>query len=168
MSVTIKNVSNVKRIKKALNQLGKEEIKVGLFGSDDSEIVMIGAVHEFGVDIPVTNKMRGWFAYNGYPLKATTTVITIPERSWLRTGFDKYVDDIADKIEDLLSDVLENEVNIDVFMDAIGMEFAGMIQKHLRSIDSPPNSEMTVERKKSSNPLIDSGRLVGSIRHEVT
>ena len=47
------------------------------------------------------------------------------------------------------------------------MEFAGLIQKKMRDLKNPPNSQMTVEMKGSDNPLIDTGRLVGAIRHEV-
>jgi hypothetical protein len=93
--------------------------------------------------------------------------VTIPERSFLRTGFDQNVDKITKKIEDLLNDVLEFQINVDVFLDMVGMEFAGMIQRHMRTIKEPPNSEITANVKGSSNPLHDTGRLIGSIRHEV-
>lgn len=167
MSMVIKDTNNIDKVMRNLKQLGGKQIKVGLFGEDDSELVMIGAVHEYGTEIKVTPRMRAWFAANGYPLKKETTVIKIPERSWLRTGFDENVDKIAEKIEKLLPDVIEGNINPKLFMDAIGMEFAGLIQKKMRDLKNPPNSSMTVERKGSDNPLIDTGRLVGAIRHEI-
>jgi len=167
MSMVIKDTNNIDKVMRNLKQLGGKQIKVGLFGEDDSELVMIGAVHEYGTEIKVTPRMRAWFAANGYPLKKETTVIKIPERSWLRTGFDENVDKIAEKIEKLLPDVIEGNINPKLFMDAIGMEFAGLIQKKMRDLKNPPNSQMTIERKGSDNPLIDTGRLVGSIRHTV-
>lgn len=93
--------------------------------------------------------------------------VTIPERSFLRTGFDTNVNKITEKIEDMLNDVFEFDINPDVFLNAIGMEFAGMIQRHMRTIDSPPNASITSNVKGSSNPLQDTGRLIGSIRHEI-
>ena len=167
MSVVIKDTNNIDKVMRNLKQLGGKQIKVGLFGKDDSELVMIGAVHEYGVEIPVTEKMRAWFAANGYPLKKETKVIKIPERSWLRSGYDENIDKIAKKIEEMVPDVIEGNVNPKLFMDAIGMEFAGLIQKKMRDLKNPPNSQMTVEMKGSDNPLIDTGRLVGAIRHEV-
>jgi hypothetical protein len=167
MSVVIKDTNNIDKVMRNLKQLGGKQIKVGLFGSDSSELVMIGAVHEYGVEIPVTPKMRAWFAANGYPLKKETTVIKIPERSWLRSGYDENIDKIARKIEEMVPDVIEGNVNPKFFMDAIGMEFAGLIQKKMRDLKNPPNSQMTVEMKGSNNPLIDTGRLVGAIRHEI-
>ena len=167
MSVVIKDTNNIDKVMRNLKQLGGKQIKVGLFGSDSSELVMIGAVHEYGAEIPVTPKMRAWFAANGYPLKKETTVIKIPERSWLRSGYDENIDKIAKKIEEMVPHVIEGNVNPKIFMDAIGMEFAGLIQKKMRDLKNPPNSSMTVERKGSDNPLIDTGRLVGAIRYEV-
>ncbi|WPZ17794.1 hypothetical protein UM396_14510 [Geobacillus subterraneus] len=167
MSVVIKDTNNIDKVMRNLKQLGGKQIKVGLFGSDSSELVMIGAVHEYGAEIPVTPKMRAWFAANGYPLRKETTVIKIPERSWLRSGYDENIDKIAKKIEEMVPDVIEGNVNPRLFMDAIGMEFAGLIQKKMRDLKDPPNSQMTIERKGSDNPLIDTGRLVGAIRHEI-
>ncbi|MEK4131994.1 hypothetical protein NYE67_20480 [Solibacillus sp. FSL W8-0474] len=93
--------------------------------------------------------------------------VTIPERAFLRTGFDANINAIANRMETLLNDVLDLNVNPDAFLDGIGMEFAGLIQKHMKGINSPPNAAATVAAKGSSNPLQDTGRLIGSIRHEI-
>lgn len=93
--------------------------------------------------------------------------VTIPERSFLRTGFDTNVNDIADKLESMLNDVIDLEINPDVFLDMIGLEFAGLIQRHMRTVDSPPNASITARVKGSDNPLQDTGRLIGAIRHKV-
>jgi len=165
--ITIRGTDNTGRLLDSLQQLGAKRTNVGVFGADDSELVMIAAVHEFGTEIQVTDKMRGWFAANGYPLKKETTKIVIPERSWLRSGYDENIDAITNKVQELLPEVLENNINPYDFMNSIGLEFAGMIQQKLRNLSEPANSSMTIERKGSTNPLIDSGRLVGAIRHEV-
>jgi hypothetical protein len=167
IGITIKDTGDMGEIIKNLQKINGKKIKVGVFGDDGVDLVMIANVHEFGCEILVTQKMRAWFAANGYPLKKETTVIRIPERSFLRSGYDENIDTISKKIEEMVPDVIAAEVDPKVFMDAIGMEFAGLIQKKMRDLKNPPNSQMTIERKGSSNPLIDTGRLVGSIRHEV-
>lgn len=96
-----------------------------------------------------------------------TKSVTIPERSFLRSGFDENVDKIMNKMESMIDDVLNFNINPDVFCDAIGMEFAGLIQRHMRRVNSPPNHPITKNVKGSSNPLQDTGRLIGAIRHEV-
>ena len=171
MSIEIRfDMGNIERTiedaERQMRKLKRKKIKIGVLGND-SELQMIAAVHEYGADIPVTPKMRAWFAGNGYPLKSSTTVIKIPERSFLRTGRDKNKGAIANKVKTMLPDVIDNNVSVDVFMNMIGQEYAGLIQKEMRNLRTPPNSRMTIERKGSSNPLIDSGRLLGAIKHEV-
>ena len=93
MSIEIRfDMGNIERTiedaERQMRKLKRKKIKIGVLGND-SELQMIAAVHEYGADIPVTPKMRAWFAGNGYPLKSSTTVIKIPERSFLRTGRDR-------------------------------------------------------------------------------
>jgi hypothetical protein len=167
VGITIRDDNNFDELRRNLEKINNSQIKVGFFGELDSDMITIARVHEFGAEIKVTDKMRGWFAANGFPLKKETTKIVIPERSFLRSGFDENVGDINKKIRNLLPDVLEDTVDPDEFMNMIGLEFAGLIQKKLRNLKTPANSSMTTERKGSTNPLIDDGRLVGSIRHKV-
>lgn len=209
MGVTVKRSNNIPRLTKVLKQLGKKEIKVGVFGEDsyknggDADMVTIARVHEFGMTIkaknakwltiPLIPKAKGkragdfgdelfFYKQDGddYAFLAREVgknqienvfllvkSVEIPERSFLRSGYDENVDKITDKIETLLNDVFNFNINPDIFLDMVGMEFAGLIQKHMKQITTPPNSEVTTGVKRSSNPLQDTGRLIGSIRHEV-
>lgn len=201
MGVTVRSTNNIARMKKILGQLGKQSIKVGVFGDEDAEIVQIARAHEFGVVIrpkrkkflaiplpPAKRKRPKDFddlvfikkdenrAYLMRPTGKKGTMkayfillkkVVIPERSFLRTGFDNNVDRIMDKAEQLLGAVFDNGINPTTFADMLGMEFAGMIQDELRGLNSPANAPLTVANKKSDNPLIDQGHLVGSIRHKV-
>lgn len=154
------------RITKTLNDLDGKQIEIGVLG-DDSELQMIAHVQEYGATITVTPKMRAWFAYQGYPLKASTTQIVIPERSFLRGGRDKNKGKIKSKVADMMPKVIEGGVPVKLFLESIGEEYAGLIQKELRDLKSPPNAPMTADKKGSSNPLVDTGRLMGAIRSEV-
>lgn len=93
--------------------------------------------------------------------------VTIPERSFLRNGFDKNLAKVMDKMELLMNDVFDFSINPRVFAEMIGLEFAGLIQEDMRALNSPGNAPLTIANKKSDNPLIDTGRLIGSIRHKV-
>ena len=123
----------------------------------------LAAIHEYGCTIRVTPKMRAWFARQGYPLKKSTTVIKIPERSFLRTGHDQNADRVIKQTEMALGQVLAGEMTADDMLDLYGQQMATAIKTYMRDLQSPPNSEMTGERKGSSNPLIDTGCLLGSI-----
>lgn len=165
MGVTVKSTNNIPRITRALRGIGRSEIQVGVF--DGGEIGMIAAVHEYGAKIPVTQKMRGWFAANGYPLRKDTKYIIIPERSFIRGGYDAYIDKTAEKVETLLPHVISLALDSSAFLDAIGTDLASHIKKYMNELDNPPNADMTIERKRSSNPLTDSGRLRGAITHRM-
>lgn len=164
-TIRITDNSNVDEILREIRNLKRKEIKVGVHGQ--GEISMIANVHEYGTTIRVTPKMRGWFSAQGYPLKKSTTEIVIPERSFIRSGFDENVDDVFNKMRDLFPQVLELNLNANVFADMVGLEMAGKIQDKIQSLRSPANSQMTKDRKGSSNPLIDSGRLLGAIDRRV-
>lgn len=93
--------------------------------------------------------------------------VNIPERSFLRTGFDENIARINQTIEQHVDRVLQLGVDPNVFINAVGMEFAGLIQRHMKNISSPPNSPITTAVKQSSSPLRDTGRLIGAIRHKI-
>lgn len=93
--------------------------------------------------------------------------VTIPERSFIRAGFDANVDIMNDKIKRFMNMVLSGRLSATTFLEMVGVEFSGRIQRHLRDLSSPPNAPITTENKGSSNPLIDRGRLVGAIRHKI-
>lgn len=95
-----KYVNGSKKVLKELNDLMKDldkkaSIKVGIIGSkayekqahSDLTMAQLGAIHEFGAEIPVTDKMRAYLHHIGVHLKPETTTITIPARSFLRDTF---------------------------------------------------------------------------------
>lgn len=70
----------------------KYSIRVGIIGEKAAEKhpdsgltnAELGAIHEFGATINVTEKMRGYLHKIGIHLKKDTTSIVIPTRSFLR------------------------------------------------------------------------------------
>lgn len=85
--------ADFKRLTNLMKDLGKSySIKVGIIGSKaqekhpDSDLTNadLGAIHEFGATINVTDKMRRYLASQGLHLKKDTTQIVIPARSFLR------------------------------------------------------------------------------------
>ena len=93
--------------------------------------------------------------------------VTIPERSFLRSGYDENIDKITNKVQQMMPSVLENNIDVDIFLNAIGQEFVNFIQKKMKSSDMESNSAVTIAAKGSDKPLRDTGRLIGAIKHEV-
>lgn len=51
--------------------------------------------------------------------------------------------------------------------ELVGQLAVAEVQQSIIDLRDPPNSPQTIERKGSSNPLIDTGVMVGSVGHEV-
>ena len=81
--------NNIPKLLEVLDALWSHQIQIGIFGSDGSTILMIASVQEFGCKITVTPKMRAYLHSQGLHLKASTKQINIPERSFIRAGFDE-------------------------------------------------------------------------------
>lgn len=88
-----KNKQTVQALVNLMEDLGeKYSIRVGIIGDEayekhphtDLTNAELGAIHEFGATINVTDKMRGYLHHIGIHLKPSTTNIVIPTRSFLR------------------------------------------------------------------------------------
>lgn len=64
----------------------------------DILVAQIAQIHEFGAIINITPRMRRFLHAAGLHVKATTTQIVIPERSFLRKGWDEIEPQLMDTI----------------------------------------------------------------------
>jgi hypothetical protein len=135
-------------------------IEVGVL---NGESAWLASIHEYGCDIPVTDKMRKFLTSQGLYLKKETTHIHIPERSFLRTGYDKYRDNVMEKAKMLLQDVAAGRMDANLCVKALGIELSSKIKDYARDLNSPANHPFTADRKGSSNPLVDTGDMIGGI-----
>lgn len=134
---------NFPELQRVVEDLGKYRVEIGIFGEDDGpgeSYVMIANTHEFGV---VISRPGG--------------SIVIPERSFMRSTFDEKEKDWAKFMEARLKKVLTMQMTVEQMYDQIGAKAAAEIQKTIRTLSDPPNAESTIEKKGSSNPLIDTG-----------
>lgn len=152
MSIKIHDENNVPKLLKMLEELANTHLEVGVFGEDDSDMVKIAAVHEFGATIK---------------FKTREGTVTIPERSYIRSGYETNKDDIMSKGDLLLGEVLELKLPVSTFFETMGEYIVGLIQEYMTDLKEPPNAKSTIKQKGSSNPLIDEGRLRDSITYKV-
>ena len=164
---TIKDDNNIPKLLKEIKYLATHRIEVGIFGKDDSKILMIARVNEFGVNIQVTEAMRNYLHATGLHLKKSTKTITIPERSFIRSGFDENNKKIQRQAEKLLSDVLDMKLKAKNAMEVVGQIIVTQLQSYMTSVSSPANHPYTANKKGSSNPLIDEGHLRDSIVYKI-
>lgn len=125
-------------------QEGSGEDKEG-----QTTIALIAAVQEFGTN-------RAGINHN----------ITIPSRPWMRSWFDKNKNRITKKMEQLYTFILTRKLKAKQALKILGEWAQGELRKSIRDLKSPPNAPSTIRQKGSSNPLIDTGQMMNTVRHK--
>ena len=140
----MRDENNIPKLLNALRELEETRLEIGIFGEEDTELLMIASVHEFG-----------------------SVKINVPSRSFIRAGFDENINKIQRQAENLLDGVLAFRIDVKAFYEALGGVCVTLFQQFLTELQQPALKEETVIRKGSSNPLIDTGRLRSSITWRV-
>lgn len=91
----------------------------------------------------------------------------IPARSFIRSTFDAKQQKYAKLISDLQSKVIFNNLNIKQALLTLGEVVSKDMVATINAGIKPSLKPNTIKRKKSTKPLIDTGRLKGSITHEI-
>lgn len=145
---------------------------------DGTPLAVIGAVHEFGAEINHPGG-TGYMATGGKatftskdfmgPVSGFTAAhkITIPERSFLRVPLRQNQDNISKAFRALTGKVARGEITLIQMLDQIGARAAGYCIEAIENGIAPPNADSTIKAKGSSTPLVDQGRMKGSITHVV-
>lgn len=161
MGVKVKTVKNeFPKMKARLEDLDGNGVEVGVL---KGEHAWLAAIHEYGCDIKITPRMRKFLHWKGLHVKDSTTEIKIPERSFLRGGFDANEGKLVKKAELLLGEVIDGRMSADGCFEALGSDFRDRIRDYLVELDKPANHEYTLEHKNTSNPLIRTGNMLDGI-----
>lgn len=133
-------------------------IKIGILSEEgsltpagsDLNLAGIAAVNEFGTKVAGANRN-----------------VTIPSRPFIRSTMDEKKGFFEQVTYNAL--VRINSINSDPIaeLNKIGLVIAEAIKTKITSIRTPPNAPSTIKAKGSSKPLIDTGRMRASIRHQV-
>lgn len=152
------------KMEKSIEDLNGLRVNVGVLGGEHA---WLASIHEYGCRIPVTPKMRAFLHRKGLHLKKSTTEIVIPERSFLRSGFDENAEKVLKATEAVLPDVLIGTMSVEQYAKLVGLQLASAIKEYAVNLSSPPNHPFTKKQKGSSNPLVDTGNMINGITYEV-
>jgi hypothetical protein len=134
----------------------------------DITLAQLATIQEFGTVIAVTPKMRGFLSATGMNLSSGTTTITIPSRPYMRQTFDEELKNLQTRADELEFQVLTKGISKRSALNELGQMHVNQIQKNMKTSGKwEENHPYTIEKKGSSQPLIDSGRLRQSINFEV-
>lgn len=156
-------MNKIPQIQKAAAQLDGRHVQAGVFG----EQAWLAGIHEYGCKIKVTDKMRAYLHSQSLHLKDSTAYITIPERAFLRNGYAEGREAIIQDANTLFPLVLSRDLSSEQYLAQIGQWMVSYIRDYAAALSSPANHPFTVEKKGSSNPLVDTGDMIGSISYEV-
>ena len=166
MSAKIKTVKNdFPKMEKSLKALSNHNINVGHL--DGGEQAWLAGIHEYGCTIKVTDNMRAWLHSHGLHLKSTTTEIVIPERSFLRAGFDANHEKVIKLNEAALADCLVDG-DVDTFLKNVGQTLRDKIVDYGTDLQTPPKHPFSLEMNPGkTNPLVISGDMLDALTYEV-
>ena len=131
---------------------GPDRVDIGVFGEkvagktdkdgNEIDLVIIAASNEFGTD-------------------------TIPERSFMRAGVDENKKEFETFLAKGSFAVIAGKLSKRQLIGRLGLLGVKKIQEKIESGPFKANKPKTVQRKGSSKPLIDTGRLRQSITHRL-
>ena len=111
---------------------------------DGTSLIMVAAVNEFG-------------SADGL----------IPERSFMRSTVEEHKPDFKKFWSKNAAKLLTGEDTPRKVLSVLGQIAEGFVKSKIVDIKTPANASSTAASKKSTNPLVDTGHLVQSIRYEV-
>lgn len=136
-----------KRISKDITALRGSSVRVGIMGNESADgvsVVDYAMYNEFG-----TNR--------------------IPARPFMSKTAEVYGEKIGKFTEYLAGSLIDGKIGPTYVLQNIGEKYQSYIQKTIRDAKNwaVPNAASTVAMKGSSSPLIDTGRMVQSVRYEI-
>jgi hypothetical protein len=112
--------------------------------------------------------------WNEFGTKATSKHPGIPARSFMRSTFDeklrtyeRFIQKNLGKVGGSMVRTGQGGITAEMFLNLLGEKIRADVQRKIVKLKDPPNQPSTIRKKKSSNPLIDTGRLRQSIDFEV-
>ncbi|MEK4026299.1 hypothetical protein [Sporosarcina sp. FSL W7-1283] len=131
----VRDNNRIPDLARQLQQINRNKIQLVIDAPSGDKLFTVAWVHEYGFDIKVTPKMRGWFLGQGMPLKKSTTHIHIPERSYFRSGFDANQGSINKKAEELLDLLIQGNATAYEINEEIGKFASKKISENVTSVD---------------------------------
>lgn len=136
---------------KRISEMPRARVRVGVLeegkgGAEHDEggytNAQIAAVHEFGTEDGV-----------------------IPERSFIRSTFDKEREHLIELSSKLVVNITEGKMKVLQAMNILGADLAAKIKKNVTEGPGipPPLKQATIDSKGSDRPLVDTGRMVNSV-----
>ena len=147
MSVEIEDIDlGFEDIIQSIIEDNDKEVEVGYYNDEQEDGIGLGelaTIHEFGLGNP--------------------------ERPFMRRSFDNGVKDIFIMEQKLIGSMIDGNIDKETVMEVIGDFHKNQIQSGVveQTLGLEANSQVTIDRKGSATPLIDTSRLINSTRSSI-
>lgn len=138
-------------LKAFLNQVSSQKLEVGFLEGHKYP------ADEYG-NSPTVAEVALWNEFG---------TIKSPARSFMRPTFENQQENWKKIFNFSLVDSIKNNNPKQVFNN-LGLAVQGDIKKTISQVTEPALSPITIKKKRSSKPLVDSGLLLNSIQYEVS
>lgn len=194
LSITIKTEDIDENYEDLIAALEEDavHVDVGIHAASGEEMLKIAGAHEFGASIKspggqpffITDDPKWAAVENSAPLDDGKTIvfmakgragaktkpheIEIPARPFVRSTMDEKGAGYTEQMGSFWQSILDGKIGIRQALLLMGEQVQGDIKNKIVSIDTPPNAESTIRKKKGvDNPLVDTGAMLNSVRYEV-
>lgn len=152
-TVSVQRVKHVDLAKIAAQLHGPKQVKAGFPKSEASASNIEKAIwNEFGTRGGASG--GGW----GGP---------IPERPFMRNAIRNNTSAYRSAMKTSASKILRGETAIRTVLSKLGIKAQGDIQGEITAFTTPANSQVTIDLKGSSHPLIDTGSMRGAVTWKI-
>lgn len=111
---------------------------------DGTNVAFVAAIQEFGAP-----------------------AMKIPPRPFMRPTIKAKEDSWANTIQKKIPTVVKGQMTGFDVLDLVGIQASADIQETISKVTTPPLSPITIARKGSAKPLIDTGLMMASVRNSV-
>lgn len=150
----VKNPDAIKKLQKRAKEIARKTVAVGFPKGK------LNAPHyegEHGKPGPSIIDVAIWNNFG----------IGVPKRDFMTPSTRKWKEFCTELINSMKMEILEGKINIDDVLNLAGQKGADIISEEIIKLRTPPNSPYTIEKKKSSNPLVDTGDMSKAPMHEI-
>lgn len=91
----------------------------------------------------------------------------VPERSFIRGWFDAFQPTASKQIAALMASVVSGKRTLSQVLELLGVRFVGECQRYMINGPFQALSPITIRRKGSSKPLIDTGQMKSSVTYRI-
>lgn len=163
-----------------------DHVDIGVHADEGAELVKIASAHEFGANISHPGGTEYGYATSdeakkhqvrflkkgqGYLVLGVTRPhqIVIPMRSYIRSTMDENAEKYHQLGSGLFKRILDGNLNKFLALSLIGQCIESDIKRKITTLRDPPLKPATIQRRKkrSDNPLVNTGHLRASIRYVV-